>query len=190
MLYLNKLWDDRNKMKPFWWIYLFQNKMKPLWQNSFLKTQADIYACSNYFFQGFFLFKLIWLHYGSVKAGTRFFPFLFSFFHPSIAWFLFYILVFHFLSFYCMFYLELCSHFLFFIFVLVVHFLWLQLINNVSLASFDNVCLASLNNVSLATISFFTLCQQSSLAFRNIFQNRGFFLWLWLVHWSNLNKGY
>ena len=62
------------------------------------------------------------------KAGTRFFPFLFSFFHPSIACFLFYVLVFHFLSFCCMFYLELCSHFLFCIFVLAIHFFWLHLI--------------------------------------------------------------
>ena len=148
--------------------------MKPLWQDSFLKTQADIYACSNYFFQGFFLFKLIWLHYGSVKAGTRFFPFLFSFFHPSIAWFLFYVLVFHFLSFCCMFYLELCSHFLFCIFVLAVHFLWLHLIM-FSLASLDNVSLASLDKVSLATIGFFTSCQQSSLTLRTSFKTGAFF---------------
>ena len=64
-----------------------------------------------------------------------------------------------------MFYLELCSHFLFCIFKLAVYFLWLHLINNVTLASFDNVSLASLDNVSMATIGFFTLCQQSSSTF-------------------------
>ena len=128
MLYLNKLWDDRKKMKHFWWIYLFQNKMKPLWQDSFLNTQADIYACSNYFYQGFFL--LIWLHYGSVKAGTRFFPFCFPFF----------ILLLH----------GFCFMFLFFIFMLLLH---VFILSPAHISYFVFVCasctfsLASLDNV-------------------------------------------
>ena len=137
MLYLNKLWDDRKKMKPFWWIYLFQIKMQPLWQDSFLKTQADIYTCSDYFFQGFSWFcliKLIWLHYKSIfkKAGTSFFFFSFS--------------VFLFSSFYCMVFV-LCSCFSFFI--LLLHVLSWALLTflilyfcasrTFSLASLDNV---------------------------------------------------
>ena len=73
-----------------------------------------------------------------------------------------------------MFYLELCSHFLFWIFMLAIHFLWLHLIM-FSLASLDNVSLASLDKVSLATIGFFTSCQQSSLTLRTSFKTGAFF---------------
>ena len=97
----------------------------------YTSRSITLYACSNYFFQGFFLFKLIWLHYWRKRLALGFFLFCFPFFILLLHGFCFMFLFFIFYPSVACFILS-SAHISYFVFVASRSF---------SLASLDNVFL-------------------------------------------------